>query len=268
MVSPRERSRPARRRIAGERSRLSGAAPADPATEDASATTEEAPPAAEEAAATVETGEHEPAVGVAAPAEAAETHQAPPTADDPALAREKKRAGPKPTTSRGGPPNWVLAVLATLLVAALALDGFVVWRELSQRRAEEDAARALHGAVIQAPSVAERAAEAVLSYQHDTMDKDVAQARAFLSDGYAPSYVNSVKKLVSGSAAEQKATVKAEVLSAGVVQASGERSDVLLFVNQTTTSATRTTPQTALNRVVFTMVRDDGGWKVDEIKAF
>lgn len=262
MVSPRERSRPARRRIAGERSRLSGAAPADPATEDA-------PPATEEASPPVDAEAREPAAGgAAAPAEAAETRPAEPATEETVPARDEKRAGTKPTTSRGGPPNWVLAVLATLLVAALALDGFVVWRELSQRRAEEESARALHSAVIQAPSVAEKAAEAVLSYQHDTMDKDVAQARAFLSDDYAPSYVNSVKQLVSGAAAEQKATVKAEVLSAGVVQASGERSDVLLFVNQTTTSATRTTPQTALNRVVFTMVRGDGGWKVDEIKAF
>jgi hypothetical protein len=72
---------------------------------------------------------------------------------------------------------------------------------------------------------------------------------------------------VAGSAEDLKVTVRANVLASGVSEASPARADVLLFVNQTTISPTEA-PKTALNRVVFTMVPRDGGWKVDEIKAF
>ncbi|MGH3356277.1 MAG: hypothetical protein ACRDOJ_10295, partial [Nocardioidaceae bacterium] len=170
--------------------------------------------------------------------------------------------------AEAGPPTWVLALLAGLLVVALALDGFVVWRELSQRQAEEQSARALHSALIQAPAVAEQAAEAVLSYRYDTLDKDVAQARRYLSDGYRPDYVASIREVVQAPAKEIGAVVEANVLASGVVEASGERSDVLLFVNQTTTSAADAQPQEALNRVVLTMIRQDGRWVVDEVQAF
>jgi Mce-associated membrane protein len=143
----------------------------------------------------------------------------------------------------------------------------VVWRELSQRQSEEESARALHSAVIEAPSVAERAAKDLLSYRYDTFDKDIAQARQYLSDDYRPEYVASIQDVVSRPAQQIGAVVEAEVLASGVVEATGERSDVLVFVNQATTSAADTQPKTALNRVVFTMVQRDGRWVVDEIRA-
>jgi Mce-associated membrane protein len=284
MVSPRERARPARRRIAGERSRpVTKATPESPETpapeeparrppaEEAAAEDRDAAPEAvpaeeapaeeasveeeapaEEAPAEETSAEEEPATATAVPAEP-EAAQAP--AHEPSGGRDRA----------GWPPAWVPAVLAVLLVVALAVDGFLFWK---QQRDQEAAARALHSAVTVAPSVAERAAEAVLSYRYNTFDKDVAEARQYLSDDYRPAYIRSIRDVVSTPAHEIGAVVEAQVLSSGVVDASGERADVLLFVNQTTTSAADTQAQTALNRVVFTMVRAEGTWKVDEIQAF
>jgi Mce-associated membrane protein len=236
--------RPTRRRIAGERTRPSGSTPPAPAPQETVAPEQTSGPAVA-------------SEDTAAPVEAATT------ATD---AGEPDRSAPTPRPDRGGPPTWVLAVLAGLLVAALALDGFVVWREVNQHRAQEEAARAMHSAVIQAPAVAERSAEALLSFQHDTVQQDVAEARRLLSDRYAPDYISSIEAS-EGVAAQTKATVSAEVLSSGVVEASGERADILLFVNQTT-KAPGQESRTALNRVVFTMVPRESGWLVDEIKAF
>jgi Mce-associated membrane protein len=263
MVSPRERARPARRRIAGERSRpVTKATPESPETpapeeparrppaEEAAAEDRDAAPEAVPAEET--SAEEEPATATAVPAEP-EAAQAP--AHEPSGGRDRA----------GWPPAWVPAVLAVLLVVALAVDGFLFWK---QQRDQEAAARALHSAVTVAPSVAERAAEAVLSYRYNTFDKDVAEARQYLSDDYRPAYIRSIRDVVSTPAHEIGAVVEAQVLSSGVVDASGERADVLLFVNQTTTSAADTQAQTALNRVVFTMVRAEGTWKVDEIQAF
>jgi Mce-associated membrane protein len=250
MVSPREGSRTNRRRIAGERSRPPGAGEATAAPPEP-----DVHPGSKER-------EGRTRRGAAAAAQATRRH------DDERFEESGPAAAPAPARSvRPGPPNWVLGVLAGLLAVALALDGFVVWRELSQRQAEEDAARALHSALIQSPPVAEKAAAAVLAFRHDTVDKDLAEARRFLSEEYAPDYISSIG-LIKGETQRQQVTVKADVLSSGVVEAGAERAEVLLFVNQTTTTPLRSEPTTALNRVVFSMMREDGAWKVDDISAF
>ena len=270
MVSPRERAR-ARRRIAGERSRPAETTSAQPAEPDAPpaepATTGGVPPAEE--ATPAEPVQLTKASESSEPSEPSDAGPAEPAASPlrAALTRLTQAARGAERDDESGPPTWVLAVLAGLLVVALALDGFVVWRELSQRQAEEESARALHSALIEAPSVAERAAQALLSYRYDTFDRDIAQARQYLSDEYRPQYVASIRDVVSTPAQEIGAVVEAEVLNSGVVEASGERSDVLVFVDQTTTSASDTQPRTALNRVVLTMVQRDGRWVVDEIRA-
>jgi Mce-associated membrane protein len=274
MVTPRERSRPTRRRIAGERSRLPGTqSPEAPDGPQAP----ESPAAPEGRARPSGRGTAAPAEEQASPKTSAKT-AGKPVKPAPAAksAEEKKAKQPKaerpakePKAARTGatPPNWVLAVLAGLLVAALALDGFVAWREVSQRNAEEASARALHSALIQSPSVAERAAVPLLSYRYDTIDKDLAEAQRYLTDEFRPGYTSSIG-LVRREAARSQVTVEAEVLNSGIVEAGGNRAEVLLFVNQTTTSPTRSQPTTALNRVVFSMVQRDGTWKVADIKAF
>jgi Mce-associated membrane protein len=321
MASPRDRSRPSRRRIAGERSRQPAATPAGPprrheptqrpAPDDEAAAGASAAPETSEASDAPQPPE--PATTAAATAAPAETEQpepgpdaettpgeATPATTKPAKATkaksaksakstkakaakaamakpaksEKARAAKAKVQATAGPrvaeatPTWALGVLAGLLVVALALDAFVVWTEVSAQRSEESTARALHSAVVEAPAAAERAAEQVLSYRYDTVGKDLAEARQFLTADYAPDYISSIKEVVAGPAGDIQANVQAQVLNSGVVQASGARSEVLLFVNQTTTTAAEPRPQLALNRVVFTMERSDRGWLVDEIQAF
>lgn len=270
MVSSRERSRPARRRIAGERSRPAGTQATPEAPETPTPDTRAPDPAAPETPAPA--GDEAPAAprpdAQEAPAEeAAAEEAAAPEAADAVPAEEPARGSTGGTREdrAGGPPTWVLATLAALLVAALAVDGLLFWK---QQQDQEEAERALHSAVTVAPSVAERAAKAVLSYRYNTFDKDVAEARRYLSEDYRPDYVASIRDVVATPAREIGAVVQAQVLGSGVVEASGERASVLLFVNQTTTSAADTQSRTALNRVVFTMVPGDGTWKVDEIQAF
>lgn len=295
MASPRERSRQTRRRIAGERTRPpadgpaaappSAPAPPSPTPVPEEGQTGEGQPGerlttATPASRTAETAEPAETTEPTEPAEATE-------AEEPTREQTADEAGEQPSAvaPRGtgrrfslpwlgtgddagpGPANWVLAVLAGLLVAALALDGFVVFREVSNRQAEEDAARAMHSAVVEAPSVAEKAAPALLGYRYDRLPQDLAQARQYLTDDYAPKYISAIRRLVASSAKDLRVTVRANVLASGVSEASPERADVLLFVNQTTIAPSEA-PKTALNRVVFQMVPRDGGWKVDEIKAF
>ena len=161
---------------------------------------------------------------------------------------------------------WATVAVALVVAAAVGLAAyFVVQAEQAEQYQE---------ALDRAPAAAENAALAVLSYDHESLEADRDAAAKFLTPGYRSDYVETFDKLVSKSATETKATVEAEVLASSAMTAgSRERPDrvpVLLFVNQTTTSAATSAdqPSVALNRVRFDMVQVDGTWLVDGITSY
>lgn len=160
-----------------------------------------------------------------------------------------------------------LAVAAVLLVAfaasGLGLDGVGVqaWRSVDEHTEVESAQRA-------APAAAERAAAAILSYSHESLETDRDTAARFMTADYRKKYLDTFG-LVLENAPEVKAVVEAEIKASGVAHADPDRVNVLLFVNQTTTStANQGEPQIALNRVMMTMQRQDGTWLVDDITSY
>jgi Mce-associated membrane protein len=57
-------------------------------------------------------------------------------------------------------------------------------------------------------------------------------------------------------------------VASGLAHTDAGRARILLFVNQTTTSAANDAPQVALNRVMLDMVDRDGTWLVDDITSY
>jgi Mce-associated membrane protein len=227
---------PRRRRIAGERR---------PAAEQVSGPAEAPTPPAR------------PADGAAE--DAGRTAQTPPPSDaDPT----RERAPERPVG------RWqlvVLAVVAAVLVALAAgplIPGVGI--AAIRQNAEHDAVAAASRA---APAAAERAAAAILAYDHETLEADRDNAARFMTGDYRTEYLDTFG-LVLDNAPKVKAVVEAQVRASGVVHADADRVDVLLFVNQTTTSTANDEPQTALNRVRMTMQEQDGTWLVDDITSY
>lgn len=258
--SDRDRTRRTRRRIAGGRQRATrpGVRPPAPAVPEAPA---EGHAPAEETAVPAErdtptSAEESSPRNPAAPAESAP----PPAArsDDETRPSDDEAcpAGPDRRT-----PAWLLVVLAVLVAGVVALDVWLVVRYQDRQQAQDD----LQGALVQAPSVAEDAAAAVLSYQWNEIDKTTAAAERYLSDGFLPKYNQTVKDVVVGPSSDVKATVRAEVLGSGVIDAGANRCEVLLFVNQTTKKA-KSEPEIAQDRVIFVMIKVDDRWVVDDIR--
>ncbi|MGH3507965.1 MAG: hypothetical protein ACRDO2_12260 [Nocardioidaceae bacterium] len=161
----------------------------------------------------------------------------------------------------------VLVALAGLLVALLAYD-LIFWAKLDQSQAQVQEHRAsASAAVTDAPAQAERAAEQILAYRYDRLQADADAAKDFMTDGYAQGYQDTVDDLLAAPASQVKAQVTATVNESGVARVAPAEVDVLLFVNQTSTTTLEPEPQTALNRVVLTMVEQGGRWLVDEITA-
>ncbi len=162
-------------------------------------------------------------------------------------------------------PLVLLVVLA--LVAALAVGG-AAYLGFQKHRAE-----AYQESLDRAPSAAERAAVAILSYDYESLEADRDAAAKFLTPEYRSDYVDTFDKLVQGNATETKAKVQAQVLASSAMVQTEDRDagriPVLLFVNQTTVSTAHSgEPQTALNRVKLDMVDVDGTWLVDSITSY
>ncbi len=170
----------------------------------------------------------------------------------------------QPAGRRGVP----IAVLAVLGLLAAVTMGIAIYLGSEYRDAT-----AYEDALDEAPSSAERAAAAVLSYSHESLDADRAAASKFLTAGYRDDYVKTFKKLVQENASKMRAKVDAEVLASSAMLQTGEqkpdRVPVLLFVNQTTVSTANSgEPSLALNRVRLDMVKQDGTWLVDGITSY
>lgn len=209
------------------------------------------------------------------PVEETPEHTTHDTAEDPAHDTVGETGPPPPPappaageSAGGGGPSWpvvaAVGVLALLLVAAAVALGLGRWdyREVRDQDAVEAASRT-------APAAAERASAAILSYDYETLDADEKAAERYMTAGYKKQYADTFDRLVRPNASKVKAKVEAEVKASGVAHADADRVNVLLYVNQTTTStANGGTPQVALNRVQLSMVHRGGAWLVADITSY
>lgn len=160
-----------------------------------------------------------------------------------------------------GPSRLLVACVAVVALVALVGAGWTV-REAQRADAADEARRV-------APAVAAEAAQAVLSYDYETLAEDRDAGVRYFTGAYREEYIETMDTVIAEAAPQTQAVVTAEVLDTAVVSAEPGRAEVLLYVNQTTTSTAQGgEPQVALNRVRFTMVEEDGTWLVEDIESY
>lgn len=207
--------------------------------------------------------EYDARLGVAAePTESAD-QAGPAEPAGPAAAQPEER---RSTRTGGGWVSRGIPLVALVLLGVVTLAAVAGAAYLWNRASE---AEAIELARSRAPATAERAAAAILSYHHESLEADKDKAVRFMTDRYEKEYVKTFESLVVENAKETRAQVEAQVVGSSVSRATPEQAQVLLFVNQTTKSTAHGgEPQTALNRVMLTMVEDDGSWLVDDITSY
>jgi Mce-associated membrane protein len=178
---------------------------------------------------------------------------------EPTVAPETGVVEPPATGSR---PRWLvpaLAGLAVLLIVAFAAAGVTASRARAAAGAEQ--------ARVDALAAARSHAQAILSYDHRTLDADFARAQQVITGQFKSEYETTTTAVVRPTATEYKAVVKAEVTSAAVVRATSARAVVLVFVDQTTTSTRLDKAKRDSSRVRMTLVKEGGRWLVSEVDA-
>lgn len=161
---------------------------------------------------------------------------------------------PRPRFSRIPPiPALVVAILLAATVAGIGWYG-----DRSAERRDT--------AVRQALATAPAAAKAIFSYDYRTFDDSVANARTFTTGAFAEEYAQTTATLKQ-TATKQQAVVLAEVSSTGVVTATADRVELLLYLNQYRRNVNTAGEKVDQNRVVLTMALTDGDWKVTAATA-
>lgn len=116
-------------------------------------------------------------------------------------------------------------LLPAILLLAAAAAGYLKWRDATARDA--DLAR---GASVQA---AKEGTVSMLSYQPDTVDRDLEAARKLLTGEFQNSYTSITHDVVIPGAKQKRISAVATVPSAASVSASPRHAVVVVFVDQT-----------------------------------
>jgi Mce-associated membrane protein len=179
-------------------------------------------------------------------------------AEEPAAEEE---AAPAVPAWRSG--TALVAPLAALVVVLLALTALLgVWAaRTSSGGAAEDARR-------DALAAARKAAHLLFSYDYRHLDKDFAAGKAMTTGQFATDYARTTSKIIDDVAPRYKAVVSARVSEAGVISSSTSKVEVLLFVDQQSTSTLAAGQKITQSRLTMTLEKKGGRWLVSRVNAF
>ncbi|WP_439936191.1 hypothetical protein ACS3YM_09480 [Nocardia sp. N13] len=166
----------------------------------------------------------------------------------------------------------VVAALAALVLVAAVVLAWLVQRAGDARATEVTTAESGDAVVASADvkdTVREAASEAATraySYSWKTLAEDKADARDLMTEQMARQYDRTMAGVATTSRREHT-EVSATVVGTALVTASASDARVLVFVNQSTTGDDLDKPLLDLDRVLVTLVRAGGVWKVSELDA-
>ena len=169
------------------------------------------------------------------------------------VAKEQRDA--RPAVTAGGVPGWLLLGLA-LLAAGLVAATTWMW-VAGDSGGDDSAARA-------AQVAAERAVVPVLSYDYEHLDEDQQAAQALMTGNYREEY-DKLFTVLEENAPQTQTKVTASVVASGIVRASADRVQVLVFVDRPTTNKLSAEPVVYKDQVTLSMQLVDGTWLVDDM---
>jgi Mce-associated membrane protein len=158
-------------------------------------------------------------------------------------------------------PRWsrvaAFGVIPALAVLAASAAGFLKWHDGWLSGSEVAAAESV--------SAAKESTVALLSYQPDSVEKDLAAARNRLTGKFKDSYTQLVHDVVIPGAKKDHVAAIATVAAAASVSATPDHAVTLLFVNQAVTLG-NDAPTSTASTVRVTLDKSDGHWLIAEFE--
>jgi Mce-associated membrane protein len=150
----------------------------------------------------------------------------------------------------------VATVAVGLVLASAIAAASVYWWLYRPDRLTDAASRQ------EVVSAAKEGTEALLSYSPENLDADLANAKSHLTGDFLSYYTDFTDKVVAPASRDKGVKTEANVARAAVSQMRPGHADVLVFVNQVTTSKERPTPALSTSSVMVTLVESGGHWLI------
>lgn len=178
--------------------------------------------------------------------------------DGPLLGKRAKNKAEK--TKRGKRP-WRKylrrSVLPLLLVASLALSGFLGWKQWQEHQVKVAGQQAQQAAI--------KYAQVLTSIDSNNVDENFRQvldgATGEFKDMYTHSSVQLRQLLI-----DNKATAHGVVVDSAIASASTDKVVVLVFIDQTVTNMAVPDPRIDRSRIKMTMDKVDGRWRASKVQ--
>ncbi len=180
----------------------------------------------------------------------------------PGDARPSRMAAISPVTDRFL-TNWRSILLAVSVIAAVGLAAGVLFFQYRPDRQIDDAA------AQRAIQAASDGAVAVLSYSSDSLDRDFANAKADLTGDFLIYYNKFTQEIVAPAVRGKHLTQTAAVVRAAVSELHPDSAVVLVFLNETTTTAEdKAQPLATPSSVRITLAKVNGSWLISKLDPF
>lgn len=149
------------------------------------------------------------------------------------------------------------SVLPLLLVASLAVSGFLGWRQWQEHQVKLAGEQARHAAIAYA--------QVLTSIDSNKVDENFRQvldgATGEFKDMYTQSSVKLRQLLI-----DNKATAHGVVVDSAIQSESTDKVVVLLFIDQSVTNTAAPDPRIDRSRIKMTMEKVDGRWRASKVQ--
>ncbi len=150
---------------------------------------------------------------------------------------------------------WTALVVASMLTLA----GLLYFQYRPDRQTDDAAAQA-------AVAAAKDGTAAVYTYSADTLDRDISSAKSYLTGDFLSEYQQYAQSPATAATKQNAVKTTATVAGAAPVEVHPGTAEVLVFVNQSTTSAQSPGPMQASRSVLVTLLKVDGKWLISSLK--
>lgn len=163
-------------------------------------------------------------------------------------------AGPTVAEGRARRQSVLVCGVLPLLVMALAMGAGLLkfW---------DSSARASQVARVESVEAAKESVVAMLSYQPETVEAELAAAQSRLIGDFRDSYADLTRDVVIPGAKQRRISTIAHVPAAASVSATPGRAVVLVFVNQSAVVGSDAPTDTA-STIRVTLEKVDGSWLI------
>lgn len=149
------------------------------------------------------------------------------------------------------------SILPLLLVASLAVSGFLGWRQWQDHQVKVAGEQAQQAAIAYA--------QVLTSIDSNKVDENFRQvldgATGEFKDMYTQSSVKLRQLLI-----DNKATAHGVVVDSAIQSASTNKVVVLVFIDQTVTNTAAPDPRIDRSRIKMTMEKVDGRWRASKVQ--